>query len=119
MCLQGSQMSVIEVFQKYYSSLIQTLPMNDVIFISTLYSNSLLPGNLKPIVQSLPTAADKAAKLLDDVIEPSIKNNASNNFNKLLKVMKESSYDNVNLLAVTIRSSLVDHDQSSHCTKIG
>jgi len=115
----GLTMSTIEIFQKYYSSMIQTLPMNDVVFFSNLYSNGFLPGNLRATIQSLATAADKAAKLLDEVIEPSIRNNDCSNFNKLMTIMKESNYNNVKMLARTISNSMPAHGQGTQDSSDG
>ena len=36
-----------EVFQHFYSKLVKTLPMDDAVFTAELFSNDLLPGDLK------------------------------------------------------------------------
>ena len=107
--------STFKTFQTYYEDLVQSLPMSDSIFIAKLFKNGLLPNNCKAELKSLSTSADKAARFLDDVIEPALKvDNESGERNAqfilLLSVMKQSGYDNVKQLAETITSEL---DQSS------
>ena len=53
-------MSTVEVFQQFYSKLVKTLPMDDVVFTAELFSNDLLPGDLKSQIKSEKTSADKA-----------------------------------------------------------
>ena len=73
-----------KVFQKFYSKLVKTLPMNDVIFIAELYSRDLLSNDLKEHIESLSTSARKASYFLDHVIKPSV----TSSFDKLLNVME-------------------------------
>ena len=111
--------STFKTFQTYYEDLVQSLPMSDSIFIAKLFKNGLLPNNCKAELKSLSTSADKAARFLDDVIEPALKvDNESGERNVqfilLLSVMKQSGYDNVKQLAETITSELDQSlDQSS------
>ena len=95
-------MSTTTLFQDHYLSLLQDLPMNDPTFVAALFTNGLLPGDLNDTIHSLPTKPEKAAQLLDKVIEPSIKINDYSSLNKLLRVMKESDYDRMKQLAATI-----------------
>ena len=92
--------STFKVYQKYYVELIRCLPMDDVIFIGELFKNELLPSDLKAKLKSLSTSREKAAKLLDDIIEPALNSDNSNGemdrmYFTLLSVMKESEYDTV------------------------
>ena len=105
-------MSLLQVFQEHYLSLIQSLPLNDDMFIARLYSKHLLPGDIKATLKSLPTPAKKATEFLDQIIEPSLKNNDVTPFKKLLTVMEDSGNDLLKKLAKTIRSAL-DSGQSS------
>ena len=103
--------STFRIFQTYYEDLVQSLPMSDSIFIAKLFKNGLLPNNCKGELKCLSTSADKAARFLDNVIEPAIKvDNDSGETNAqfilLLSVMKESGYDNVKMLAETVTSEL-------------
>ena len=80
--------------------------MNDAVFIANLYSNDLLPGDMKAIIKSIPTAPQKTAELLDSVIKPTIDSNNGTRFGVLLEVMKDSEDDNLRMLADTILSAL-------------
>ena len=95
------QMSTTELFQNYYSLLVQVLPMDDYSFIATLFTNGLLPRGLKDDIHSSRTKSERAMLLLDRVIDPFI-NIDNNSFNILLKVMKESDYGNLKELASKI-----------------
>ena len=77
--------------------------MDDVRFIAKLYSERLLPGNLKSELKSQKTSADKAALFLDNVIEPSVISDGGSSFDKLLNVMEDSEYEHVKKLGVQIR----------------
>ncbi|XP_065888160.1 NACHT, LRR and PYD domains-containing protein 12-like isoform X2 [Dysidea avara] len=103
------EMSTSEVFQHFFPQLVNILPMNDVTFIAQLFSSKLLPGNVKDQVRSQVTPADKATFFLDHVIKPSLLTSGlGSSFNKLLKVMEDSEYDDVKELSKQIRSRLRD-----------
>ena len=89
-----------DIIQRYYADLVAILPMNDVKFITWLYSDDLLPGNLKEEIQSKPTAADKA----DHFLHHGIKNDIES-FNKLLARM-ESYSDHLRKFADKIHSEI-------------
>ena len=93
-----------EVFQQFYSKLVKTLPMDDAVFTAELFSNNLLPGNLKSQMKSEKTSADKAVLFLDSVIEPSVTSDGGSSFDKLLHVMEDSEYQHVKELAEEIRT---------------
>ena len=94
-----------KVFLHFYSRLVKSLPMNDSRFIADLYSNYLLPGDLKFKIKGLlGSCADKASMFLDDVIEPSLETNIKL-LNTLLEVMKEFG-KTTNELAEEISSAL-------------
>lgn len=96
----------METFQQYYSRLVKTLPMNDDIFIAELYTNKLLPGDLKEYLESLSISAKKASKFLDAVIKPSIENYDVTRLSTLLRVMKNSDDNIVIRLAEEIQLTL-------------
>ena len=75
------------MFKLFYPKLVVTLPMNDAIFIATLYSQSLLPGNLKDRVRKLDTNPEKTAHFLDHVIQPAITVGSNTSFYTLIEVM--------------------------------
>ena len=104
---------LMRVFQQFYSKLVETLPMDDAVFIAKLFSNDLLPGDLKNQLKLLHrTSADKAALFLDSVIEPSVTSDGGSSFDKLLNVMEDSEYPHVKELAKQIRTSLTKRSKS-------
>ncbi|XP_065906786.1 uncharacterized protein [Dysidea avara] len=99
-------MSASKVLQLFHPQLVEMLPMNDVTFLSKLFSVNLLPGNIKDQVKSMNTRADKAIHLLDHVILPSVATGVGRCFDDLIKAMKDSEYDGVKELAKLIRTRL-------------
>ena len=99
-------MSSSAVFKEFYSRLVETLPMNDVIFIAKLYSCDLLPDDLKERVESLRTEAEKTMYFMDHVIKPSVTSDDGSSFDKLLNVMESCNYPCVKELANQIRASI-------------
>ena len=96
------------VFQQFYSKLVETLPMDDAVFVAKLFSNDLLPGDLKNQLKLLHrTSADKAVLFLDSVIEPSVTSDGGSSFDKLLHIMEDSEYQHLKELVVQIRTSLL------------
>jgi len=120
-CGMITGMSACEVFQHFYSQLVNILPMNDVTFTAQLFSTNLLPGNVKDQVKSLATPADKATHFLDHVIKPSVRNSAGRSFNELLKVMEDSEYDDVKdlakLIAARLKCNLVSSTKTGELVK--
>ena len=108
MASSSANQSGAMVFQQFYGKLVKTLPMDDVVFTAELFSNDLLPGNLKSQLKSEKTSADKAALFLDSVIEPSVTSDGGSSFDKLLHVMEDSEYQHVKELVVQIRTSLLE-----------
>ena len=103
---RGSQPA--RVFQQFYSKLVKTLPMDDAVFTAELFSNDLLPGDLKNQLKLLHrTSADKAVLFLDSVIEPSVTSDGGSSFDKLLHVMEDSEHQHLKELVVQIRTSLL------------
>ena len=93
---------ILEAFKCHYLELINLLPMNDDVFLGKLYTNNLLPLNLKAVIKALPTPVEKVSKFLDDVIKPSVENNIITRFNLLLTVMMDSNDDAIKELAQRI-----------------
>ena len=72
-------------------------------FVAKLFSNDLLPGDLKNQLKLVHrTSADKAVVFLDSVIEPSVTSDGGSSFDKLLHVMEDSEYQHVQELAKQI-----------------
>ena len=90
------------VIEKFYAKLVKHLPMDDAEFRASLKSAGLLPGNLKSVIASKPTSADKAECFLDYGI-----NNDIESFSKLLTVMENSDYDQLKLLVTEIHGKSV------------
>ena len=107
-------MSTSEVFKEFYSKLVETLPMNDALFIAKLYSCDLLPDDIKEYVQSLPTRANKAMYFLDHVIKPSVTTGVGSSFDQLLNVMEDSEHQGVKELAKLIRTSVRKRSNSDN-----
>ena len=103
----------METFRQYYSRLVKTLPMNDDIFTAELYTNELLPGDLKEYLESLSTSAKKASKFLDTVIKPSIDKNDVTRLSTLLRVMRNSDDSIAIRLAEEIQPTLHQGPSSS------
>ena len=103
-----------EVFKEFYSKLVETLPMNDALFIAKLYSCDLLPDDIKEYVQSLPTRANKAMYFLDHVIKPSVTTGVGSSFDQLLNVMEDSEHQGVKELAKLIRTSVRKRSNSDN-----
>ena len=106
----------IQVFQRFYSKLVQTLPMNDATFTAELYSHNLFPDDLKESIESVDTSAKKASHFLDNVIKPSVSSGIGSSFDKLLNVMESSGFQNVTELAKLIRNNL-DRGLGEEATK--
>ena len=94
------------VFQRFYPTLVETLPMNDAGFIANLFLAKLLPGDSKGLIEAQPTKASKASYFLDHVIQPSIMTGVGTAFDDLIKVMEDSKYGDVKVLAKLIRKKL-------------
>ena len=106
-------MSAREVFQQFYSKLVETLPMDDAVFVAELFSNDLLPDDLWNQLKLLHrTSADKAVLFLDSVIEPSVTSDGGSSFDKLLHVMEDSEYQHLKELAELIGTSLTKRSSS-------
>ena len=99
-------MSSHEVFMKYYRQLIQSLPMNDVLFIAFLFSEGLLPGDLKDQIEAKSTRIEKNDCFLRHVIIPYLEIDDHSVFMKLLNIMENSEYFSVKELADQIKSEL-------------
>ena len=95
-----------EVLQNFYTKLITVLPMEDATFMAELFHHNLLPGNLKALVNSQATVADKATYFLDHKIKPDVSIGDYTSFDKLLNVMKNWESDSLRKLAGEIKIKL-------------
>ena len=88
-----------EVLRQFYPELVATLPMDDSIFIATLYNRELLPSNLKASVSAQHTSKDKSAFFLDKGIK------IDKDLEALVAVMVGSEYEGVKELAKQMRAT--------------
>ena len=100
-----------EVFQQFYSKLVETLPMDDPNFTAKLYSARLLSSYLKEYVESRSpaTRTEKATRFLDQVIKPSV-----TSFDKLLHVMEDSEYQHVKEVAGEIKRNILEQRSTTN-----
>ena len=77
--------------------------MDDAIFTSWLFTNNVLPGDLKgKMAAPSGSSAEKAATFLDHVIKPSVAIQCVEEFNSLLKAMKNYNNPTLKKLAEAI-----------------
>lgn len=93
---------------KFYSQLVQMLPMEDTHFIAKLHTAGLFSGNKKAEVESLSTRAKKVNYFMDYVILPGLPNDRTN-LGKLLKVMEKFNDDTLKNLSEQIQKALSNH----------
>lgn len=74
-----------------YQKMIAVLPMYDADFKAHLYSQRLLPGDIKNQIESKSTMKDKAMHFLDNVITSAVDCNDIKAFQSLLAVMENHS----------------------------
>ena len=103
-----AEVTTMDVFQEFYAKLVEVLPMDDLCFIANLVVYRILSVDVKLQVQlfSLSTQAEKASYFLDHVIWPSVNNGSDGMLYELLKVMKDSRYNQVRELSSLIRFGL-------------
>jgi len=99
-------MSHNNVFVKYYEKLVVALPMDDVTFTARLFSNGLLPGNLKHQIHAQATSKEKATYFLDHKINPDVTIGDFTSFDTLLQVMENWGSHSLKELAKEIKTTL-------------
>ena len=80
----------MDVFKKFYSELTKVLPMIINVLITTFYSRELLSGDRKDRIDSLSTEREKTKYFLDKVVKPSLEIKYTEQFDEMLRVMKNS-----------------------------
>ena len=98
----------------------QTLPMDDAIFLEVLSMENLLSTDLKEKIKGTTTTANKVDLFLDEVIQPSVDTGQFEPFNKLLSVMSDEEYvnrDYLSKLAEQIREK-IDEETSIISMKV-
>ena len=80
--------------------------MDNPVFLVELYSNDLLPGEMKEIIESLSTKTQKSSKFLDSIIKPTVEIDDDTRIGALVVVMKNNEDNNVQKLADEILSAI-------------
>ena len=111
--------NAIDVFKKFYSELTKVLPMIINNLVTTLYSKELLSGDHKSRIESLLTEKEKTEYFLDKVIKPGLEIEYTEQFDEMLRVMRNSDDSAVNYLVDKIQkftsttTSFVDQNQTT------
>ena len=95
----GTERSVNELFEHYYTELVSLLPMQDAKFLDDLCSHGLTPKQFKDEHRSLMQHNETAAYFLDHKIMPRLATGDTTNLFTLFTVMKNCDHDDVKDLA--------------------
>ena len=101
-----TQVTHMEVYEKYAEKLVKGLPMDDVTFTTKLTHYELLPDNVSDHINSLSTEAGKAEYFLKRVIKKALDIDDTDEFENLLTAMEECGYKHVKKLAGKMKSDL-------------
>ena len=102
---------VKKAFTKFYNKLTEALPMNDL--LADFCTSKLLSGNHKNILESLSTQKEKAQYFLDKVIKPGLNIGYTEQFNKMINVMKSNDDPVVKYLVKQIQDYMLAVSPSS------
>ena len=98
-----------KVYRDFYLKLLESLPMDDIVFLGLLKHQNLLPGDLKQQIQAKATRMEKAAWFLDNAIEHPLNIGNFEPLCKLLTVMANELHlknDSLKQLAAKIEQEL-------------
>ena len=116
---------VMDVFKKFYLELTKVLPMIINILVTTFYSSTLLSGDHKGRIDSLPTDREKTEYFLDKLIKPGLEIKYTEQFDEMLKVMTNSDdpavkylVDEMQKLSASNSVSSFDQNQPTTCKGI-
>ena len=101
-----AQKPQIKAYGRYFDKLVNCLPMQDALFIATLSTRNLLPGNTDNEIKALSTPADKATYFLNTVVKPALVIDDTSSFDSLLSFMECCGFDHLEKLACTIKSEI-------------
>ena len=93
-------------YVNYIDKLVKCLPMDDILFITKLSTQQLLPGDTEDKIKALSTPANKASYFLNHVIKPALDIDDTSGFRKLLSVMQECDYEHVKKLSSQISDDI-------------
>ena len=96
-------MTRMEVYKSYVEQLLRSLPMDDSVFIHMLSTHKLLPGDTNDQLEALQIQHDKALYFLNHVINEI---GHTSSFDRLLSVMEQCGYANVEKLAGKMKSEI-------------
>ena len=94
--------SAEDAVKQYKVELLKELPLDEAIFFAMAEKAGLFPLSTGDSVRAKETRADKVAYFLQHVVEPAAKNYLP----KLLEVMKNSEFSNVEKLAGDIQAAV-------------
>ena len=80
--------------------------MKDITFLGALKEKNLLPDNVKNSLEQFSNPSERSSYFLENVIKEGLDRDDDTCFTNLLDAMKESSYDNVQDLALEIQNKL-------------
>ena len=101
-CIGIMPLSAKDAIKKFNVKLLEELPLENPIFFGMCKTADLFPLGTADGIAAKPTRADKVAYFLQHVVEPG----ADDYLPKLLKVMKDSKFDNVVELAGKIEAAM-------------
>ena len=99
--------SATELFERYYTGLVFSLPIKDADFMDELLTHGLLRADVKSKLELLTVHYERSSYFLDNVIKPGLAVGNSRCFVSLLTVMKCNKHDNVKDLAILIEKELI------------
>ena len=102
--------SALQVIKYCYHALIDSLPLEDSNFLAVLDEHNLL-GDIKSLLESMPTREKRAAHFLDTSILQQLENNNVTSFEKLIAVMSDSTSNNLKALAAQITAAIKIKDE--------
>ena len=106
-----SRSSPDSTFHQFYHVLKESLPMNDSGFRKLLFHDlDIQRFTVNQLQNSRISRQDKARYFLDNVIESSVTSGDGSSFDKLIRVMKNSEYSNLQELAETIQGKLTGEE---------
>ena len=96
----------LDVYKSYVEQLLRSLPMDDSVFIHMLSTHKLLPGDTNDRLEALQIQHDKALYFLNRVIKPVLEIGHTSSFDRLLSVMEQCGYSDVEKLAGKMKSEI-------------
>ena len=94
-----------DAFKQFYPKLLEILPVDRL--ITQFYSKQLLSSDHKSRLDVLSTHKERTKYFLDEVVEPSVKIDFTDQFDEMLGIMANSDDPAVKFLAKSIKEFLV------------